>query len=74
MQDFIKENYTRVEGFGENRYNVYLFGGEENIVYLAGKKGLHRHVIGGSSVEQIIDGSQFIVRRSVTFNRACGNA
>lgn len=57
LQDFIKENYTRVEGFGENRYNVYLFGGEENIVYLAGKKGLHRHVIGGSSVEQIIDGS-----------------
>ena len=27
------------------------------MIYLAGTKGLHRHVIGGSAVEQVIDGS-----------------
>ncbi len=57
LLDFIKENYTRIEDYGERRYNLYLFGGEPNIIYLAGEKGLYRHVIGGSSVEQVIDGS-----------------
>lgn len=55
LQDFIKDNYTNLRDYG-NGYNAYLFGGEENIVYLAGEKGLYRHVIGGSFVEQVIDG------------------
>ena len=55
LQDFIRDNYGGIRDYG-NGYNVYLFGGEENIIYLAGEKGLHRHVIGGSLVEQVIDG------------------
>ena len=37
-------------------YDLYFFMGEENILYLAGKNGLHRHVIGGNAIEQVIDG------------------
>ena len=55
LQAFLRDNYGGIRDYG-NGYNVYLFGGEENIVYLAGEKGLHRHVIGGSLVEQVIDG------------------
>lgn len=56
LQDFIKDNYGGFQDFG-NGFNFYIFLGEENAVYLAGEKGLHRHVIGGSLVEQVIDGS-----------------
>ncbi|MDE7176784.1 MAG: extracellular solute-binding protein [Lachnospiraceae bacterium] len=58
LADFIRENY-----FGGNKYNIsgkyqiYFFPGEEGVIYIAGEKGLHRHVIGGSAMEQIIDGS-----------------
>lgn len=58
LADFIKENYP-----GGNRYNisgkyqVYFFPGEDGVIYIAGERGLHRHVIGGSAMEHIIDGS-----------------
>ncbi len=56
LNDFIKENYPNRSNNGGSFYNLYFFMGEENILYLAGKKGLHRHVIGGSAIEQVIDG------------------
>lgn len=56
LQDFIRDNYRAIKDFG-NGYNFYLFAGEEGVVYLASEKGLYRHAIGGSSVEQLIDGS-----------------
>ena len=46
LHDFIENNYGKIKNYG-NGYNVYLFGGEQNIIYLAGEKGLYRHVIGG---------------------------
>lgn len=55
LDKFIQENYTDLCDNG-NGYSVYAFLGKDNAVYLAGKKGLHRHVIGGSMVEQIVDG------------------
>ena len=61
LQDFIKENYSNIDNSNAGSYNVLVFLGENNgedrVVYIAGKKGLHRHVIGGSAVEQVIDGS-----------------
>ncbi|MBD5453837.1 MAG: extracellular solute-binding protein [Lachnospiraceae bacterium] len=56
LNDFIKENYPNRSNNGGSFYNFYFFMGEENILYLAGEKGLHRHVIGGSAIEQVIDG------------------
>lgn len=57
LDEFINTNYKDRNNIGGNWYNLYFFFGEEGILYLAGKKGLHRHVIGGSAIEQVIDGS-----------------
>lgn len=57
LDDFIEENYKNRSNNGGAYYNLYFFTGEENVLYLAGEKGLHRHVIGGSAIEQVIDGS-----------------
>lgn len=56
LNDFIKENYQNRSNNGGSFYNLFFFMGEENVLYLAGQKGLHRHVIGGSAIEQVIDG------------------
>lgn len=58
LADFISENYPEGNYYsGEDSYQMYFFAGEEGVLYIAGKKGLHRHVVGGSAVEQLIDGS-----------------
>ncbi|MCM1088222.1 MAG: extracellular solute-binding protein [Muribaculaceae bacterium] len=57
LADFIQENYPDGNVYGDAWYDMYFFPGEENVLYLAGKKGLHRHVIGGSAIEQVIDGN-----------------
>lgn len=62
VEDEILENFVKEEYDGGNKFNMddgyemFFFPGEEDILYLAGEKGLHRHVIGGSAIEQIIDG------------------
>jgi len=56
LDSFVKETYGEPTDFG-SCYNMYAFFGEENVIYIAGEKGLHRHVIGGSAVEQVIDPS-----------------
>lgn len=56
LADFVKDTYSEPTDYG-NCYNLYAFFGEENVIYIAGDKGLHRHVIGGSAVEQVIDAS-----------------
>lgn len=53
--DFCKENYKN--SYGSSWFEFCFFMGEEGVIYLAGSKGLHRHVIGGSAMEQVIDGS-----------------
>lgn len=59
LNDFVNENYGNRDFNGSSWYDLYFFPGndEEDVIYLAGEKGLHRHVIGGSVMEQIIDGS-----------------
>lgn len=58
LEDFIKENYPNGNSYSvDDGYELYFFMGEENVLYLAGKKGLHRHVIGGGAMEQVIDGN-----------------
>ena len=57
LGDFVKENYKDRSSNGGSFYDLYFFMGEENILYLAGEKGLYRHVIGGSAIEQVIDGN-----------------
>ena len=57
LEDFMSENYEKGNSFGSDWYELYPFIGEENVIYIAGQKGLHRHVIGGSAVEEVIDGN-----------------
>lgn len=56
---FVSTNYgDRNDGYDfDNTYKLYYFFGGDEVLYLAGEKGLYRHVIGGSVMEQIIDGS-----------------
>lgn len=57
LEEFIEEYYPERQSGMSNCYGMYFFPGEENVLYLAGGKGLHRHVLGGSAVEQVIDGN-----------------
>ena len=63
LETFVKDDYNGGNGFNtDDGYDMLFFAEEGNIIYLAGDKGLHRHVLGGSAIEQIIDG------RLCTFN------
>lgn len=53
---FMNENYKDRSYDTADCYEVYFFPGEEGVIYIVGSRGLHRHVIGGSAVEQIVDG------------------
>ncbi|MDE6386859.1 MAG: hypothetical protein K2L82_03495 [Lachnospiraceae bacterium] len=55
LSDFMKENYGNRDFNGGSFYDLFFFTGEDDVLYLAGKQGVHRHVIGGSAMEQIID-------------------
>lgn len=57
LRGFVRDNYPDRSNNGGSFYDLYFFMGEENILYLAGEKGVHRHVIGGNAIEQIIDGN-----------------
>lgn len=56
LADFMAENYLN-DYYAYETYTVYVLPGEEGVLYIAGKGGLYRHVIGGSAMEQIIDGA-----------------
>ncbi|MCM1127744.1 MAG: ABC transporter substrate-binding protein [Lachnospiraceae bacterium] len=56
LQSFLKDYYGERSSNGNYWYNMVYTFDEDNVIYLAGRKGLHRHVIGGSAVEQVIDG------------------
>lgn len=54
LKEFVSENYE--DRMNNEGYGMYFFLEEQGVIYLAGQKGLHRHVIGGSAMEQVIDG------------------
>ena len=57
LQEFAAANYGDRYYNGYTFQNMYLLPGEEQTVYTIGGKGIHRHVIGGNMMEQIVDGS-----------------
>lgn len=59
LTEFVNTNYAdRNDDYdADDTYRLYYFFGGEDVLYLAGEKGLYRHVIGGSVMEQIIDGN-----------------
>lgn len=57
LADFVKENYDDRNCFSGNWYDMFFFLDQDGVLYIAGDKGLYRHVVGGSAMEQIIDGN-----------------
>ncbi len=56
LDSFVEQNYEGMSWTGGG-YTAYSFLGADKTIYVAGEKGLHRHVIGGGTMEQVIDGS-----------------
>lgn len=56
LADFMDENY-KGQYFTGGGYTAYMTPGEDGALYIAGKGGLYRHVIGGSAMELVIDGA-----------------
>ncbi|MDE6845916.1 MAG: extracellular solute-binding protein [Lachnospiraceae bacterium] len=57
LAEFTGDSYQDRGYNGTDYCDMYLLPGENGTVYLAGKKGIHRHVIGGNMMEQILDGN-----------------
>ena len=55
--EFIEENYAGRRYNGSDYGTMYLVPGDDETVYVVGEKGIHRHVIGGNMMEQIVDGN-----------------
>ncbi len=54
--DFVRENYPSRESNLGRSYDMFLVSGGDDVVYLAGQTGVYRHVLGGSAMEQVMDG------------------
>ncbi len=57
LEDFVEKNYSDRDSSSEGFYDMFLLSGGDDILYIAGDKGLYRHVLGGGAMEQVIDGS-----------------
>lgn len=57
LTEFISGNYPNRFYNGRDYCDMYLLPGEDGTVYVTGRKGIHRHVIGGNMMEQIVDGN-----------------
>lgn len=57
LDDFCKDNLTGFGGYGEGAKAACIFASiEENVVYIACNKGIFRHVLYGSVMEQVVNG------------------
>lgn len=57
LVEFVSDNYQGHSYNGTDYCDMYLLPGEDGTVYVTGRKGIHRHVIGGNMMEQIVDGN-----------------
>lgn len=58
LQDFIEQNLGLGIGSSDTGHSVVMTAGEqEDVIYFAFDGGLYRHVIGGTAIEQVIDGT-----------------
>lgn len=57
LQEFVDENLGGAIGtMDRGHFLIAAMGEQEDIIYFAFGKGLYRHVIGGTVIEQVIDG------------------
>ena len=56
LAEFMAANYAERSFNGVYSCDTYLLPGADNTLYIAGSRGIHRHVVGGNMMEQIVDG------------------
>lgn len=56
LADFVKENYNDRYYNGDAACSMYVLPEDDSALYLIGGEGIHRHVVGGNMMEQIVDG------------------
>lgn len=56
LSDFVSGSYGERYYNGRDYGTMFLLPGEEQTIYVLGEQGIHRHVIGGNLMEQIVDG------------------
>jgi len=56
LTDFVADGYRERYYNGQDYGTMALLPGEEQTIYIIGEQGIHRHVIGGNLMEQIVDG------------------
>lgn len=56
LSDFVADSYSDRMYNGTDYGSMCLLPGEDGAVYVMGQKGIHRHVIGGNMMEQVVDG------------------
>ncbi|MDE7259242.1 MAG: ABC transporter substrate-binding protein, partial [Lachnospiraceae bacterium] len=57
LTEFVDSNYDDRYFNGRDYATMFLLPGEDSTVYVVGKRGIHRHVVGGNMMEQIVDGN-----------------
>ncbi len=57
LTDFVQENYNKRYYNGFYDCTMYMIPSDEQVVYVIGNKGIHRHAVGGNMMEQIVDGN-----------------
>ena len=57
LAEFVADNYKERAYYRTNEKDMCLLPDENEVVYLIGNKGIHRHVVEGNMIEQIVDGS-----------------
>ncbi len=57
LAEFVRENYSD-RGYNGTYYcSMYILQESDSVLYLIGGKGIHRHVVGGNMMEQVVDGN-----------------
>lgn len=57
LADFVRENYADRYYNGSRDCTMYMLPEDASVLYLIGSKGIHRHVLGGNMMEQVVDGA-----------------
>ena len=55
--EFVHENYSDRYYNGTYYCSMYILPDNDSVFYLIGDKGIHRHVVGGNMMEQVVDGN-----------------
>lgn len=56
LADFVRESYSDRYYNGNYYCSMYMLPEDDSVLYLIGSKGIHRHVVGGNMMEQVVDG------------------